>query len=405
MDIDRISQEIYNNIKNANRIISPYIHKTPVEYSASLSTHSNADIYLKYENLQKTGSFKARGALYKIYKVKDRVKGVVAASAGNHAQGVAYASKIFNLKSIIVMPTKASVSKVMATKSYGAEVVLYGDIYDDAEKKAYEIAEERGYEFIHPFDDPDIISGQGTLGYELLQQLPDIEAIVVPVGGGGLISGVAIALKKRKPSIRVYGVEPENAPKMSVSLKEGKPTVVEVKPTIADGLATKKPGKLTYKIISRYVDDVVTVSEDEIAEAVYYLLERGKVVVEGAGATSVATILNEKLDLRGKKTVLLLSGGNIDLTAMYRILLRGLSRTGRIMSLRMHVPDVPGTLAKITSIIAQHRGNIVEVLHDRTDIHSPAWYTMLKITIEVPGKEALDKIVEDLKKMNIIILE
>ena len=405
MRIDTIVNEIYKNIEDAYKTIKPYIHETPIEYSASLSRLSGGEIYLKYENLQKTGSFKARGALYKVYKVKDRSTGVVAASAGNHAQGVAYASSIFGLRSIIVMPSKASVSKVMATKSYGAEVILYGEIYDDAEKKALEISREYGYEFIHPFDDPHVISGQGTLGYEIKKQLKEIDAIVVPVGGGGLISGIAIALKKSNPDIKIYGVEPKNAPKMSISLEKGKPTVVEVKPTIADGLATKKPGKLTFEIISRYVDEMVTVSEDEIAEAVYYLLERGKVVVEGAGATSVATLLNNKFDLSGKKTVLLLSGGNIDLTAMYRILLRGLSRTGRIMSLRMYVPDVPGTLARITSIIARHRGNIVEVLHDRTDINSPAWYTMLKITIEVPGKDALDKIVSDLKKINVILLE
>ena len=400
-----IIESIFRNIPDAHQIIKPYIHITPVEYSASLSKLSGGQIYLKYENLQKTGSFKARGALYKTYKVKDYVKGVVAASAGNHAQGVAYASSIYNLKSIIVMPTKASVTKVVATRSYGAEVVLYGDLYDDAEKKALEIAKTKNYYFIHPFDDPDVITGQGTIGYELVQQLKELDAMVIPIGGGGLISGIAIYMKKTNPKIKIYGVEPENAPKMRESIRRGKPIEVQVKPTIADGLATKKPGKLTFKITKEFVDDIVTVTEAEIAEAVYYLLERGKVVVEGAGATTVATVLSNKLNLNKMKTLLLLSGGNIDLTAIYRILLRGLSRSGRIMSLRMYVPDVPGTLAKITSIIARHRGNILEVLHDRMDINSPAWYTMLKITIEVPSKESLEKIIRDLKNLNIILID
>ncbi len=397
-DTRRLAGKIYREAVEARRIVAKHARKTPLDHSSTFSRMSGGHIYLKYENLQKTGSFKIRGALYKVYKVRSKARGVVAASAGNHAQGVAYAASSLGLPSIIVMPETASISKVEATRGYGAQVVLHGRIYDEAEQKALEIAGEKGYAFIHPFDDPDVIAGQGTLALEILEDLRDIDIIVVPVGGGGLISGIAAVFKELSPSTKIVGVEPENAPKFAESLKAGKPVTVEVKPTIADGLATKKPGKLTFQIVSGLVDEVVTVSEDELAHAIYLLLERGKVLAEGAGAAALAAVLSGKVDVKDRKVVALVSGGNIDLTAIYRLLIRGLAGAGRIAAIQGHVPDLPGTLARIAGIIASHRGNIVEVIHDRADMDAPAWHTTLKIIFEAPSLETVKAILRELEK-------
>ncbi len=388
---------IYREARKAREVILRLARRTPLDPSTTFSRIAGARIYLKYENLQKTGSFKVRGALYKVSKLKDKVSGFVAASAGNHAQGVAFAASAFNKRSIIVMPETASISKIEATRSYGAEVVLYGKVYDESEKMALQIAREKGYYFVHPFNDPDVIAGQGTIGFEVIEDLKSVRNIIVSIGGGGLISGIAVVAKKLNPKVRIIGVEPKNAPKLSVSLKKGMPVTVDVKPTIADGLAVKKPGDLTFMLIRDLVDEVVTVEEEEIARAIYLLLERGKVLSEGAGAAPLAAVISNKVKLEGD-TVAVISGGNIDLTHIYRLLLWGLAGNGRIATIHGYVPDVPGTLARITGIIARKRGNIVEVLHDRTDINTPAWHTALRISIEVPSRETVTSILEDLRK-------
>jgi threonine dehydratase len=395
----RVSEEIYERSLEARLVVSSHARKTPIDYSSTFSRLSGSRVYLKYENLQRTGSFKVRGAIYKVSKLARTVRGVVTASAGNHAQGVSYAASVYGLKAVIVMPSTASISKIEATRGYGAEVVLHGSNYNEAESRALEIAREKGYEFIHPFDDLDVIAGQGTIGFEILEDVPDVEAVVVPIGGGGLISGIASVVKRHRPGIKVVGVEPENAPKFAASIREGRIVEVDVKPTIADGLAVKRPGKLAFEVVSELVDDVVTVSEEEIAEAMYLLLERGKVLAEGAGAASLAAVLSGKTGLRGGKLVALVSGGNVDLTAIYRLLLRGLARAGRIASIRGYVPDVPGTLSRISGAVASMGGNIVEVIHERTDMRAPAWHTAIRLVIEVPSKERVREILEALRGM------
>jgi len=384
--------------REALEVVRRYAHVTPVSPSTTFSRLSGCQVLLKYENLQKTGSFKVRGALYKVYSVRDRVKGVVAASAGNHAQGVAYAASTFGLPSVIVMPETASISKVEATRGYGAEVILYGRIFDEAYSKALEVARERGYELIHAFDDLRVIAGQATIAWELLEQVSWFDAILVPVGGGGLISGVAGVIKSVRPEIKVIGVEPEAAPKMLASLKAGKPVEVEVKPTIADGLVAKKPGNLTFQFTSNLVDDIVTVSEDEISQAIYLLLERKKALVEGAGAVSVAALISGKVKLEGRRVVALLSGGNIDLTVLNRIIIRGLAETGRIARIVGYIPDYPGQLRRVLEVIARYRGNILDIIHDRSDPRTPAWHAKVTILFESPSPRATRDIVEKLKE-------
>jgi threonine dehydratase len=398
MSFEVLWSSIVDGSREALRVVREYAHTTPLGYSVTLSRMSGCRVYLKYENLQKTGSFKVRGALYKVYTLKGRVPGVVTASAGNHAQGVAYAASMFNMRSIVVMPETASISKVEATQGYGAEVVLYGRVYDDAYVKALEIARERGYEFIHAFDDPHVIAGQATIAWELLEQLGDFDLILVPVGGGGLISGVASVLKRVKPSARVVGVEPEAAPKMRESLKAGRPVVVEPKPTVADGLVAKKPGDITFQVTSNLVDDIVTVEEEDIAEAIYVLLERKKTLVEGAGAVGVAALISGKLRVEGKRVVALLSGGNIDLTILNKIILRGLSKAGKLARVTCYIPDYPGQLKRALEVIARHRGNILDIAHDRGDPQTPPWHAKVTIVFETPNVNTTKKIIEELER-------
>ncbi|MCE4619301.1 MAG: threonine ammonia-lyase [Desulfurococcales archaeon] len=390
--------EVARRSREAREIISSYIHKTPLEESATFSKMSNSRVYLKYENLQKTGAFKVRGALYKVYKIKDEYRGVVAASAGNHAQGVAYAGKIFGLKTVIVMPESASISKIEATKSYGAEVVLAGRVYDETLQVAKKIAEERGYALIHAFDDLDVMAGQGTIAYELLEQLDSFDVVVAPIGGGGLISGLASVLHAEAPEVKIYGVEPAAAPKTLKSLEEGRPIFIEPRPTIADGLVVKKIGSLTFEIIKTLVSGVVLVEEDELAHSIYLLLERGKVLAEGAGAASLAAIIHGKLPIAGNTSIGIISGGNIDLTHIYRIILRGLSKAGRLAKISGYVPDAPGQLKTILEVIASHRGNVIGIFHDRTSQALPAWNALVSITFEVPGRETIAKILSELKE-------
>ncbi|NPA96852.1 MAG: threonine ammonia-lyase [Crenarchaeota archaeon] len=396
-----IANEVFSRSKEALEIVSKYAHRTPLERSNTISKMVGANVYLKLENLQKTGAFKVRGALYKVYKLHQQgVKGVVAASAGNHAQGVAYGASVFGMRAVIVMPETASIAKVEATRGYGAEVVLYGAVYDDAERKAREIAEKEGLVMVHPFNDVDIMAGQATIAWEVLEQLKEIDAVIVPIGGGGLASGILSVIKKVSPKTKVIGVEPEAAPKMLTSIKEGKPVTIEPKPSLADGLVTKRPGDLTFEIVSKLIDDIVTVSEREIAHAIYILLERCKLLAEGAGAASVAALLSGKIDAKGN-VVALVTGGNIDITVLHRVLIEGMCESGRVTILRGVVPDVPGSLSRVLSVIARSRGNVLEVKHLR---HSPGldpWHAVVEIIVEVPSKDVVQRMLRDLEAMGV----
>ena len=393
-------EEVYRRSLEALEVVREHAHKTPIEKSSTLSRLAGRTVYLKYENLQKTGAFKVRGALYKLSKVKEEYRGVVAASAGNHAQGVAYAGRIFGLHTIIVMPEGASISKIEATRGYGAEVILAGRVFDETLEVARSIAEERGYALIHAFDDIDIMAGQATVAHEIIEQVQgmgdSLDAVAVPVGGGGLIAGVASVFRKLMPETRIYAVEPEAAPKTLRAFEEGRPVHVEVKPTIADGLVVKRLGENTWRIIRDTVSGVALVSEDEIAHAIYMLLERGKVLAEGAGAVAPAAIMNRKIPGEGPVAGIV-SGGNIDLTHIYRIILRGLAREGRLATITGYVPDAPGQLKKILSIIAGHRGNVIGIYHDRTAKSIPAWHALVKITFEAPGQKAIRNILRDIQ--------
>jgi len=382
----------------ARRIIMGYAHETPLDRSATLSRLTGSQVHLKLENLQKTGSFKARGALYKLYLLKRRgYRGVVAASAGNHAQGVAYAARVHGLEAIIVMPENAPPAKVNATLGYGAKVVLHGEVVDEALRMAEEISREKGYPLVHPFDDEEIIGGNATIGLEILEQLGDVDAVVVPIGGGGLISGVAAVLKQRRPHVKVIGVEPRAAPKMLESLKAGRPVSVGVAFSLADGLVVKRPGELTFKLVSELVDDIVVVDEDEIARAIYLLLERGKVLAEGAGAVTVAALLQGVDGLEGRRVAAVISGGNLDLTSLEKIILKGLVREGRLARITGYIPDRPGELKRVLEIIARHRCNVVDVLHDRTDPAIPPWHAKVSIVMEAPSREALERVLAELE--------
>ncbi|MFN4045782.1 MAG: threonine ammonia-lyase [Acidilobaceae archaeon] len=396
MTLGGLAGKVVELSREALSVVREYTHLTPLSPSATLSRMSGARVYLKYENLQKTGSFKVRGALYKVFKVRGRASGVVAASAGNHAQGVAYAASIMGMPSVIVMPEYTSISQVEATKSYGAEVVLYGRVYDDAYVKALEIAESRGFEFVHAFDDMDVIAGQATLGLDIVEQLQDFDLIFVPIGGGGLISGVASIVKARNPGVKVIGVEPEAAPKMLYSLKAGKPISIEPRYSIAEGLVTKKPGDITFQITSELVDDIVTVSEEELSEAIYLLLERKKTLVEGAGAASVAALLSGRVNVEDKKAVAILSGGNIDMTVISKVIIKGLSKARRVVRITGYVLDRPGQLKRVLEVIASHRGNVLDVQHDWSDPKIPAWHAKVTILFETPSIQATNNILEDL---------
>jgi len=395
--------EVYKRSIEAKSIVQKYAHRTPTVRSETFSRRCLCEVFLKLENLQKTGAFKVRGALYKVYKLhREGVKGVVAASAGNHAQGVAYSARVFGMRAVIVMPETASIAKVEATKGYGAEVVLYGTVYDDAERKAREIAEKEGLYLVHPFNDLDIMAGQATIAWELLEQLPSFDAVVVPIGGGGLASGILSVLKSVRPSIKVIGVEPASAPKMKASIEAGKPVTISPRPSLADGLVTKRPGDLTYKIVSNYIDDIVVVDENELAEAIILLLERCKLLAEGAGAASIAALLSGKVSgVEGKRVVCLITGGNIDVTALYRVIVQGMVRQGRVGVLRGVVPDVPGSLKKVLDVVAAYRGNVLDIRHNRYDTSIDPWHAAVEILVEVPSRDALDKMVEKLKSLGL----
>lgn len=361
---------------------------------------ADCNIYLKTENLQVTGSFKLRGAYYKISQLteEEKSKGILACSAGNHAQGVAMAATENGIRSVICMPDGAPISKVEATKQLGAEVRLVRGAYDDAYAKAIELQQETGATFIHPFDDEDVIAGQGTIGLEILDQIDDLDAVIVPIGGGGLISGVALAVKKLRPDVKVYGVQAAGAPSMFRSIKEEHILTLENASTFADGIAVKRPGDLTYDLVSQYVDDIVTVTEDEIATAILTLMEKQKVVAEGAGAVSVAAAMFGKLPVKDKNVVCLVSGGNIDVNILSRVITRGLVTTGRSSNLTIALEDKPGQLQQVSEIIASCGGNVVAVHHDRSDVNMAISSCFLKLGLETRDHRQIEDIKNALKK-------
>lgn len=362
--------------------------------------NSESEVYLKPENMQFTGSFKLRGACYKISQLSDEEKqrGVIACSAGNHAQGVALAATKSGIKSLICLPAGAPISKVEATKRYGAEVCLVPGVYDDAYQKALQLRDEKGYTFVHPFDDELVIAGQGTIGLEILDDMPDVEAVVVPVGGGGLISGVACAIKSLNPSVKVYGVQATGAPSMVESLNHKHIERLPSVSTIADGIAVKEPGMNTFELCQRYVDEIVTVSDDEIAAAILALIEQQKMVAEGAGAVSVAAVMFNKVPVKGKKTVCLVSGGNIDVTILSRVITRGLSKSGRTFAITIDLYDQPGQLSGVCNIIAELGGNIVSVTHERTSASTQVNGCTLRVVMETRNQAHIEQIREGLLK-------
>lgn len=354
-----------SEIFNAAAVLKDVARKTAVIPAPALAT--DCDLYLKTENLQLTGSFKLRGAYYKISQLSDeeKARGVIACSAGNHAQGVALGATHNGIKALICLPAGAPISKVEATKGYGADVCLVPGVYDDAYAKAIELQHEHGYTFVHPFDDDKVIAGQGTIGLEIVEQLPDVEAVVVPIGGGGLISGVAFAIKTLRPDVKVYGVQAAGAPSMEKSIHEGKICHLDNVATIADGIAVKQPGENTFELCRQYVDEIVTVNDDETAAAILALMERQKVVAEGAGAVAVAAVMFDKLPVKGKKVVCIVSGGNIDVNTLNRVITRGLSKSGRNYTFIIDLFDKPGQLSGVLKVIADQGGNVISVTHER----------------------------------------
>ncbi len=379
-------------IYDAAKVLGEVARKTDLILSKTLL--EGHEIYLKSENLQLTGSFKLRGAYYKISKLNEEQKkrGIIACSAGNHAQGVALAAQRNNIKASIFIPATAPISKVEATRKYGADIKLIDGVYDDAYKAACEFQKETDGVFIHPFNDEDVIAGQGTIGLELIQQLPDVDAVIVPIGGGGLISGVAYAIKHLKPSCKVYGVQAQGAGSMYKSYKEHKIIELPTVNTFADGTAVKKPGDLTFDLCNKFVDDIVTVTDDEVASAILALMERQKLVAEGAGALSVAAAMFGKLPVENKKTACIVSGGNIDVNILSRVINRGLLKSGRLCHLTVELLDKPGQLKGVSSIIAEYGANVIRVRHNQGGENTDINDCFLKISMETRNAEHFEQI-------------
>ena len=381
---------------HASLVLKDIIRPTPLAKAYGIAPE--CELYLKPENLQNTGSFKLRGSGYKIAMLSDeeKAKGVIACSAGNHAQGVALAASKCGISSLICLPDTAPISKIEATKAYGAQVCLVEGVYDDAYNKALELKEEFGYTFVHPFDDENVIAGQGTIGLEILNALDDIDAVIVPVGGGGLISGVAYAIKALRPSINVYGVQAAGAPSMLNSIRSGHIQTLDHVATIADGIAVKTPGDLTYEMVNKYVDDIALVTEDEISSAILALIEKQKMIAEGAGAVSVAAAMFHKFPIQGKRVVSLISGGNIDVTSLSRVIERGLMKSGRIATLLIELVDKPGQLKDVSRIIADCGGNVTGVQYERGGTESING-CFLRMELETRNYEHVEQITQALK--------
>lgn len=371
-----------DKIYHASYVLKDVIKQTHL----TKAEHINDDcsVYLKPENLQVTGSFKVRGSGYKISQLteEEKQRGVIACSAGNHAQGVALAATKYGIKSLICLPDGAPISKVEATKGYGADVCMVPGVYDDAYNEAQRLREEKNYTFIHPFDDENVIAGQGTIGIEILEEMPDVDAVVCAIGGGGLISGVACAIKSLNPDIKVYGVQADGAPSMYQSVKEGKAVHLDKVSTIADGIQVKEPGENTFELVKKYVDEIVTVTDDEISSAILKLIETQKMIAEGAGAAPVAAVMFNKLPIKGKKVVCVVSGGNIDVTILNRVIKRGLLMTGRQQTICVELQDKPGQLKAVADIIAEKGGNVISIHHERASEGADVTGCYLRIVLE-----------------------
>lgn len=393
-----------DNFYRARYVLNQTIRRTDLIHAPELNLES--DIYLKPENLQVTGSFKLRGACYKISQLseEEKAKGVVACSAGNHAQGVALGATKQGIKSLICLPEGAPISKVEATRKLGADICLVPGVYDDAYQRAIQLRDEFGYTFIHPFDDENVISGQGTIGLELLEQLPDVEVVIVPVGGGGLISGVAFAIKSLNPAIKVYGVEACGAASMLNSLQKKCIERLPVVSTIADGIAVKEPGELTYDVCCRYLDGMATVNEDEICAAILTLVEQHKLIAEGAGAVSVAAAMFNKVPVKGKKTICLVSGGNIDVTILSRVINRGLAKSGRTCTFVVELEDKPGQMVEVSAVVASLGGNVISVHHERNDDSAKVTACQLRLKIETRNSDHIQEIKQALENKGFTLI-
>ncbi len=374
-------------VEQARARIRNHISLTPCQYSAELTALTGQQVFLKLDNLQRTGAFKERGALNKILQLskEERQRGIVAASAGNHAQAVAYHAASRGIRAQIVMPLMTPLVKVSSTRNFGADVVLHGANYDEAYAEAIARSQSQHMTFLHPFDDLHVIHGQGTIGLELLEQIAGLEAVVVPIGGGGLISGVAGALKESNPKIRIIGVQTERLPSMLAACKANAPITLPAEATIADGIAVRRAGDITLPLVQRYVDEMVTVDEEEIASAILVLLEREKTLAEGAGAVALAALLHKKTSLTTQRTAVLVCGGNIDVSLLARIIERGLVKDGRRVRIRVHLSDRPGALLALTKILADQQANIVETLHNRAHYGVNLGDTVIDITLEARG--------------------
>ena len=386
-----------DKIFHASVVLKSIIRPTPLAKAYGIAP--DCKLYLKPENLQKTGSFKLRGSGYMIAQLsqEEKQRGVIACSAGNHAQGVALAASKCGISSLICLPDSAPISKIEATKGYGAQVCLVEGCYDDAYKRALELRDEMGYTFVHPFDDENVIAGQGTIGLEIINDLDDLDAVIVPIGGGGLISGVAFAIKSIRPSIKVYGVQAAGAPSMYNAIHHGQIETLDTVSTIADGIAVKKPGEITFDMVSRYVDDIAVVTEDEISSAILALIEKQKMIAEGAGAVSVAAAMFNKFPIQGKKVVSLVSGGNIDVTSLSRVIERGLMKSGRSTSLLIELVDKPGQLMDVSRIIADCGGNVTSVHHERASDTESVNGCYLRIAMETRNYDHVQQITQALR--------
>lgn len=392
-------------VLEAREHLKGVVHRTDLVPSKVLS-NDEYQVYLKSESLQDTGSFKVRGAYIKIASLteEERAHGVIASSAGNHAQGVALAARTFGAPATIVMPEGAPLAKIKATRELGATVVLKGQVYDDAYAHACKLQEESGATFIHPFNDPMVIAGQGTVGLEIIDDLPDVDTIVVPVGGGGLAAGIAVAVKSLRPKVRIIGVEAAGAACMKASCEAGHIVTLSGAKTIADGIAVKTPGENTFEICNAYLDEIVTVDDDEIAQAILFLMERCKIVTEGAGAAAVAAIMGKKFALHGKIAAVL-SGGNVDVTMISRIIEKGLLKAGRVTKLRIIMEDKPGQLTRVSQIIARCGANVMAVHHDRTCVELEINHALLEVTMETQDVAQAQEVISELKNEGFSLME
>ncbi len=402
--INLTNNELLVEIEKIRKQFGDLVHYTPLEFNNTFSKMTDNMVYLKLENFQRTGSFKIRGALNKISRLSEKEKkaGVITASAGNHGQAVALAATMSKIRPIIVVPEGAPIVKIEAIKNYGGNVVEYGNTYDEAYQKALEIQKKESLTFIHAFNDLDIIKGQATIGYEIMEILPDVEYLLCPIGGGGLISGIASYCKEKNSRIKIIGVQSENVPSMHESFKNNEIKVMPSKETICDGIAVKKPGDISFGMIKKYVDDVVLVSDNQVAKTILLLMERAKIFVEGAGAAGLTALLHKKLDIKNKKIAVIISGGNLNPTLLNRIITRGLIKNGRILKFKTVISDHPGALVKVLNIVAQEKGNVISIIHERDKLKIDYQNTEVIFEIETRNNEHIEKILAKLREQFLV---